>query len=311
MTRNALPHSTSANRWLRLAMFRWIVFLIGTVGTTGLAPLLAGDGDITIRTSRGIVVLTNPSKLEGEFALKSAQGAAEEALSASTAQAAALAKEETKLVEDAAQLKEKRDAAQKELDKRSDRYKQDLDRYKTELAEYKQSLNTYKSDVATQRAQVQTSDALPPSQRSPSTVSRLNAWKGQLDRQEDTLDARQQTLRSEKSRLDTQRQSIADFQRQSEATLADLADKLKTRAGQLTLKQDEAYRQLKQCHEYALEIRRILSAKYKVDASTASSANWRAAEETLKELSNRGFDGNNSKPPLTERKKDTEFFKKP
>lgn len=287
---------------------RWLGLLLGAAGLTGLAPMVLADSDITIHVRQDTYVLTDLSKLAGESSAKSAERTADLALGALNAEAAALAKEDAKLANDVAEFKKTHDAAQQELNSKTEEYKRNLSGYKARISAYNQTLTAYDAEVSQQSAQVAASNSLPATKRNPSTVNYLNTWKGRLDQQKAVLDTRKEKLDSERSTLDTQLAALDRFQKEKETALAALLEPLKERASQLKFREGEAYRQLKQCQEYALAIRKLLSTQYNIETSTAST-NLRSAEERLKELSNSGFDGNTSKPPLVERKKDSEFFK--
>jgi len=283
------------------------VILLSIFILAGTMPAFADN--TAISTSSGQYVLTDPSKLLGENALKSAESTADLAMGALAADAKALEEKQKKLDEDTKNYTSKLNAAKTELDSRWADYKVALDKYNGLLNTYEGELNAYSNDVASQRAQVAQSDALQPTQRSQANVNRLNAWKANLDSQKSALEAQKRNLDGEKAVLDAQRAANLDFQKSKQAEFEAEYESLKLRGENLKVKQGEAYRQLQLCHSYALQIRKTLSSKYHVSTST-QTATWTDAEEQLKELSNKGFDGNSDKQPLQNNGTGTDFFSK-
>jgi chromosome segregation ATPase len=257
-----------------------------------------------IDTSKGTFILrpAQVSDFTSEGNARSGLSVAEEAITALAGDITTLRAEKTKSEEEI-----------KAYTAEMDQYNARKDAYETGLAKFREDKPVYLSDVEkhngiarTHASEVQASNNLKPEQRDAGTVSRLNTEKGSLDSAKARLDQR-------KDRLNKQRDLLVS----QEEELKESRERLNTRATDLNKKKDAvelklgtAYRQLKTCHTYAVQIRELLRTKYKVSGTVGNPKLLSSADETLKELSNQGFDGNTPKKPLTEKRDSPEYFKK-
>lgn len=268
------------------------------------------SADATLRTSTGTFKLTDPSKLLGETALKSAERTAELAMAAAAQDAAAYDAQQKQLAQDTARYEQDYKAVKAQDDARRAKYLKSHGDYTSKLQVYTKDVQTYSDELTAHRVQVEASNSLPPDKRDPGTVAHLNSWKHKLDAQRPPLEYRKNSLDSWKAELDSEQQDYYRWADKQQQYFQERYDSLIRRQQTLQTKQGEAYRQLEQAYNYSLQIKKILADRYQVPVSTQTPVMTDAAER-LKELSGKGFDGNAGKQPLKEAPKGTEFFKGP
>jgi len=261
--------------------------LIATVATMPTYVISSAKGaDIILKSTNETFQLTDPAKLLNDTAIKGAERVAELAESALLADANGLAREETALTKAEAALVANRAQVQQELNEHGSHYQ-------TGLNAYRKRLSVYEGEVGQQTTAAAASNALPPERRNAATVARLNTWKQRLD-------SRQAVLTQEQTTLEKERVTALNFEKSAISADKMEYDRLVSLRKRLQARQGEAYRQLKQCHEYALVIRKLLADPSRIERSEVPSKTWHATEELLKEWSSKGFDGNTDKPQLTD-----------
>jgi len=285
---------------------------LSLASATVLETVSLFDDNVTITTSTGNYVLSpgDPSQLLGESALKSAERTSELAMAAVASDAGKLEAKQKKLDEDTTAYNDKFKAAKTEFDSRAADYKIALNKYDGLKSVHQGRNAAYTTEVNSQAAEVAQSDALPATQRSQANVNRLNTWKARLDEQRATLMGEKRNLDLQKAALDVQQSGILDFAKKAQTDLQSQYDSLKLRQQELHIKQGDAYRQLQLCYNYAKQIKKILADKYHLSTPAGSPA-WTGAEERLKELSNRGFDGNTDKLSPENKGSGSPLFSKP
>jgi hypothetical protein len=248
-----------------MKLLGWVLFLILFVASSVFAQ------DLT--TSQGIRKLPPLEGLTSENGLRQANAIAEIALGDLALDAAALDKKETALLKEVAAYKQKKEDEQALLDDPKGPFKVGEKKYLERLAPYVKRKAVHDADAANQRAEALASNSLPPAQRNAETVSRLTEWATKVG--------------ARKALLDEERGS---FEEGAEARLKAIRDVLEAKIAKHKFEQGLAYRQLKQCAAYKLEIEKIVKARnYNWKADIYSPA-LDTALERLKALSGRGFD---------------------
>lgn len=251
-------------------------FLIGLCFTASIFA------DETITTSSGTFVLkpSDPSQLLGEAALKSALRTTELAMAAVAA--------------DAKKLEGQQKALDGDIESFNTKQQNAVNEAAAKAEAFKGKAQSYNNEVQQQQAEVAQHNSIAPESRSQSNADRLNAWGGRLE--------------SRKAALQNEQQGLTNWAAQKESALQHDYDDLAERQQKLNFNQGTAYRQLQLCYNYAQQVNSILAEKYKISSSTNTST-WNDAGERLKELSNKGFDGNVDQGPLQQQGQGTEFFR--
>lgn len=247
-------------------------------------PSASVEADIAINTFTGSFTLTAPGSLLSGASVKGAGRVAELAAAAVLKDAADLAREEEVLNNDVTTLEARRVEVRQE-------WAEICASYENRLSVYQQQAASYDAEVREQLSAAAASNALLPEQRNEATVEWLNEWKRRLDSQHSDLDRLAESVEQER---------IAAVEYEDSAIRDDAAayEQLVLRSQDLEARLGEAYRQLLQCHEYAVQIGLLVQDDSRVERSAIPRKTWFETEELLKELSNRGFDGNTPQPQL-------------
>jgi chromosome segregation ATPase len=231
---------------------KWTALVSKTLSVT-LVLLWAGSicrGDEPIGTTNGTYTLSDVNSLASAAARQSANRTAQLALADVSEDAANDEKE-------LAEAEEKIAAHNKsveQLNKDLDDYKTALNAYNAKLTPHNTEVVRYSSEVADQRAQVAKSNSLPPRQRSQVTVNRLNQWKARLDKKQTALNKEKEDLDAQKAVMD-QKQAALNTRSQ---TVNDEAQQLNSQKAAMKVKLEEAYRRLKVCYDYSVQLKEAL-----------------------------------------------------
>lgn len=233
----------------------------------------------TINTSQGTFVLVPPANLVDASAARSARAVAELAV-------AAVTNDTKKVMSEQKNLQPTIDSYTKDTKKYKDEldgYNQDLNAYNSRLEPYQEELARYNRDLEPHNAAVAANNALAPENRDPATYQQLVANKNRLDGWLADLNAKKAVLDNEVSVLDTKKGTL-------DKTYSDLSYRYGQWSAEqktLDIKLGTAYQQLKQLHEYALEINKLLE---KWQQPPIETTNLNTQLEQLKALSNKGWD---------------------
>lgn len=257
---------------LRVFSLKHIVILMLMVGTL---PLFSQ----TIVTSQGTFVLIPPKDLVSSSAARSAKAVAELAIPA-------VANDANKVIADKKDLQNKIDAYNndnKKYDEALANYNKELAVYNSHLKPYEDELALYNRDLEPHNTAVAANNALAPENRNPTTYQQLVASKNRLDTWLANLNTKKAVLDGELSVLNTKKAVL-------DRTLSDLNSKFSQYDNQyksMDIKLGEAYRQLNQLHQYAIEINKLLE---KWQEPIINTKNLNTPLEQLKALSNKGWD---------------------
>jgi hypothetical protein len=236
-----------------------------------------------ITTSQGLRRLPPLKGLTSENSLRQANAIAEIVLGELALDAAALDKKEAALLKEVAAYEQKKDEEQAVLDDPKGPFKVGEKKYLERLTPFLKRLKVHDIDAAKQRAEALASNNLPPAQRNAETVSRLNEWVGRIDDRKVALDEESGSLKEELTVLER-------FAEDANARLTAIREPLEAKIARHKFEQGLAYRQLKQCATYKLEIEKIAKARnYNWKADIYSPA-LDSAIERLKKLGGDGFD---------------------
>jgi chromosome segregation ATPase len=242
----------------------------------------------TITTSKSTLTLPPIEGLTSENSLRQALSIADIGLTESTADLAASERDETALKREIADYEQKQKDEQAQLDNLTARFEAGKKQYDERLAAYQARLSTHNSDAANQRAGVQASNSLPPERRDAGTVNQLNEWASRIAARKALLDQERDLVNAEREVVESKRLEAVNFREGATSRLTAILDPLKAKIATHNAKMGLAYRQLKQCADYAVEIRKMLKVKFNKEEVFSPALN--GAMEQLKALSGRGFD---------------------
>lgn len=239
-------------------------------------------GDEPIGTTNGTYVLADISSLADPTARQGAVRTAQLALVGVTEDAAGDERE----LRDVEEKIAVHNRAIEQLNQDLNDYKTALNAYNAKLEPHNAQVVKYSSEVTDQRAQVAQSNSLPARQRSQANVNRLNQWKARLDKRKAELNKEKSGLDGQKSILDPKAVALNNRSQ----TTNDEAQQLNAEKAAIKAKLGEAYRQLKLCYDYSVQIKEMLRkdgmATSADDQQTLSSTS--AVLERLKALSDEG-----------------------
>jgi chromosome segregation ATPase len=262
----------------------WTTSAAGIViAVAGLAcvPLIC-RGEEAIGTTNGTYVLTDTNSLTTPSARQAADRTAQLALAGVTEDAAGYEKE----LKDVEEKITAHNAALDQLNKDLSDYRTRLSAYNAKLEPHNAQVAKYNAEVVDQREQVAQSNNLPPRKRNQTTVNRLNKWKAQLDQRKTELNREKGELDAQKAAMDAKALALNGRSQ----TINDEAQQLNADKAAIKVKLGEAYRQLKLCYDYSVQLQEMLSkdgiAASSDDRQTLSST--ATTLERLKAVSNEG-----------------------
>jgi chromosome segregation ATPase len=232
-------------------------------------------GDEAIGTTNGTYVLADVNSLATPAARQAADRAAQLALAGVTEDSASYEKELKDVEEKITAHNQAVDQLKKDL---SD-YQTALNAYNAKLEPHNAQVAKYNAEVADQRAQVAQSNSLPARQRSQTNVNRLNQWKARLDKKKAEFNREKSELDAEKSVLDPKALALNNRSR----TIDEEAQQLNGENAALKGKLGEAYRQMKLCYDYSVQIEQMLG-KDGIVASADNQQTLSSAATTLERL---------------------------
>jgi chromosome segregation ATPase len=232
-------------------------------------------GDEAIGTTNGTYVLADVNSLATPSARQGADRTAQLALAGLTEDSAGYEKELKDVEEKIAAHNQSVEQLNKELSE----YQTALNAYNAKLEPHNSQVAKYNSEVADQRAQVAQSNSLPPKQRSQVTVNRLNQWKTRLDKRKTELNREKSDLDAQKASMDPKALTLNSRSQ----TINDEAQQLNAEKAAIKVKLGDAYRQLKLCYDYSVQLEEMLR-KDGVLASADNRQMLNSASATLERL---------------------------
>ncbi|PYI94038.1 MAG: hypothetical protein DME97_03985 [Verrucomicrobia bacterium] len=238
--------------------------------------------------SKSTLTLAPLETLTTENALRQGLRIAEIGMSESIAQAADLEKKE-KPLKDEIEAFEKKQAEEKAIVSSLDtRFALAQKQYLERLRAYDERRRVHDADAARERTAAAASNSLAPEKRNPATVAQINAWADRVSASKGQLDQEVSLVNQEREVVESKRQAVLSYQEGATQRLEAIHASLEAKVKAHEFKKELAYRQLKQCADYAVEIRKILATKFN-DAEVFSPI-LNGAMEKLKAQSNGGFD---------------------
>lgn len=272
----------------KLVSWVWVLSLGLLVTSIVSAQDTVSTSSSTVTTSKSTLSLPSLEGLTSENSLRQGLRIAEIGMSELTADAAALDKEEASLIKDVAAYEQTKKKEQEQRDALVARFEEANKKYLAKSAPYLTKVKEHDADAAQQRAEAAASNGLPPAKRNAGTVSRLNDWAVRVGTRKASLDQEKSLLDQELEIVESKRTAALTYEEGAMARLNATLEPLKAKIAAHKAKQGLAYRQLKQCTDYAMEIRNRLKEKFNKEEIFSPILD--GAMEQLKKLSNAGFD---------------------
>jgi hypothetical protein len=238
--------------------------------------------------SKSTLTLAPLETLTTENALRQGLRIAEIGMTELTAQAASLEEEEKVLEGEVASFDKKQKEEQATVAKLDARFAEAKKQYEGRLGAYEGRKRVHDADALKQRAAAEASNALAPKQRNAATVSQINTWGETVNARKTELGQEAALLKQEYDVAESKRQTVLTYREGAEERLKKIHDSLEAKIKAHTFKKGLAYRQLQQCADYAVQIRKILATKFNIPVPISPILD--TSLEQLKRASNAGFD---------------------
>jgi hypothetical protein len=262
--------------------FLWIPCLLLGLATSAFPQV--------ITLSSGTALTLPPlGGLATENSVRQADVIAGIALAGAVVDAAALERAGVDLEKQVAALTETTRTDQAHVNELTARFESLSLSYAGHLAPYEASAAAAQVDVANQRAAALASNGLAADQRSPATVARLNTWAAEIAAREVSLGQEYALLVQEHEMVETQRTAAVAFHQGADARIRATAATLRSLLAAHVAKQGVAYRQLKQCVDYAQQVAAIARRRGYNWSAGVYTTSLNTAMEQLKALSALGF----------------------
>jgi len=243
---------------------------------------------IEIKTRTSKLTLDPIPTLTTDNALRQNLLIAERGMGELKAETASLAEEQKQLDQEDAKLKEKQKSEQALVDQLDARFAEAYGQYNSKLSAYQQRLRIHDADAAKQNAAAAASNALPAQHRNPATVSQVNDWGQRVDASKTRLDQEKSLLDQERELVESKRTEVLAYQEGATERLKAMEAALEAKKKAFRFKKELAYRQLRQCAEYAQKIRNRLETDFK--QPQPFSVILDDTLDQLKKESTKGFD---------------------
>jgi hypothetical protein len=241
-----------------------------------------------IKTPKSTLTLAPLETLSSENALRQGLKIAEIGMTELTAETASLDEEENTLRGEIEAFEKKQAEEKAIIDKLDARFAEGQKQYLTRLSAYDDRLKVHDADAAKQQAAAAASNSLAPDRRDPATVSRVNNWGQRVNASKAQLDQEASLLNQEREVVESKRIATLSYRDGAAERLTATHDSLEAKIKAHEFKKGLAYRQLQQCADYAVQIRKLLATKFNVHEVFSPILD--GTMERLKAQSSTGFD---------------------
>jgi hypothetical protein len=241
-----------------------------------------------IKTPKSNLTLPPIESLSDENSLRQSLSIAEIGMSELTPQAASLREEEKSLEDETKAFEKKQKEERAIVEKLTARFVEARTQYDERRRAYDERRRAHYADVLKQNEAVRASDSLAPERRNPATVSQLTDWARRINERRALLEKEHELRNQEFELLESKRQTALKYEQGATERLKRMHASLEAKIKAHNFKKELAYRQLKQCIDYAVQIRKTLATKF--NRPEVFSPALDSAIEQLKAESNAGFD---------------------